>query len=74
MKTLHKPFADLAEDETPLYASVEIEGDRKKWLVEVPTEQGKAMEADGFDVGWVIATDPFETVAMSLDKLKGMIR
>lgn len=45
-------------DYTPTYGAVDIRGQSKEWSVEVPVEQGRAMEADGIPVCWVYGSIP----------------
>lgn len=54
MKTVFCNYSALTE--TPLYGSVEVQGEATLWLVEVPTAQARDMQKDGFTVGWVIGT------------------
>lgn len=45
------PFDQL--DYTPTHGAVDMRGDNKTWGMEVPIEQGRAMEADGIPVYWI---------------------
>jgi hypothetical protein len=68
---VRKKFADL--DFVPICASLDIEGNEKKWAVEIPVEQGKAMEADGFDIGWVYSHEPWDKARELVQQLKGIL-
>jgi hypothetical protein len=69
---VRKKFADL--DFTPVYASIEVEGANSKWVVEIPVEQGKAMENDGFDIGWVYHAEPYELARKHVEALREIFK
>lgn len=46
------PFAQL--DYTPTHGSVAMRGRDKEWNMDVSVEQGRAMEADGIPVFWIM--------------------
>lgn len=55
---IRKKFEDI--DFEPVCACLDLEGDHKTWGLDIPVEQGKDMEKDGFCIGWVRSIHPFE--------------
>jgi len=50
----------MTEQPEPQYGTIELKGDNKSWVVEVPLQQAYDMQRDGFDVQLIWASIPFE--------------